>query len=100
SARTTQRATTGRPSGSDTTASCDSPPITSAVPSPPSATGRARPSAPPRAKPSAISAAASTAETTPFRLAGHASASTFGFLGGRFHLVRLLRHVAQRRKRQ
>src|SRR4051794_25187220 len=100
SARTGQRATIGRPSGSETIASCASPPITSAVPSPPSATGSATASAPPRSSPSASSAAASTAETTPLRLAGHASARTLVLLGGGLHLGRILRHLAQHRDRQ
>src|SRR5262245_24714745 len=77
-----------------------SPPITCAVPSPPSATGSATASAPPRSSPSTRRAAASTAETTPLRLAGHASARTLVFLGSGLQLGRLLRHLAQRRDRQ
>src|SRR5262249_17000935 len=100
SSRTTHCATIGRPSGSETLASCTSPPITSAVPSPPSATGSAAASAPPPSSPSTRSLAASTAVTTPFRLAGHASARTLVFLGSGLELLRLLRHLAQRRDRE
>src|SRR5581483_5855973 len=75
-------ASTGRPSGSGTRAARHSPPsaacTTSHSPSPPSATGSASASTPPRSRPRVSSSAAWRAERTPLRLAGDASASTFG----------------------
>src|SRR5207244_13404608 len=89
-----QRARTGRPSGSDTTIVRQMPPSAactiSAVPSPPSATGARAASIPARANPAAMHAAASTAERTPLRLAGDASAGTFGLAFGQL-LDRLFR---------
>src|SRR5215204_3076419 len=98
-----QRAMIGRPSGSETVASRQSPPSvgasTSSVPSPPSATGSS--TAPP--SPSARAAAASRAERTPLRLAGHASAFTRRrrpeLLDDRL-LRFLVRHPAQRLERE
>src|SRR5262249_58205895 len=72
----------------------------SAAPAPPWAPGSAAAAAPPRWSPSRRSLAASTAVTTPFRLAGHASARTLVFLGSGLELLRLLRHLAQRRDRE
>src|SRR6266487_2636263 len=75
-----QRATRGRPNASATSTSRHSPPSaacsTSSVPSPPSATGSWSTSAHER-NPSASAAAASRADSTPLRLAGHASARAF-----------------------
>src|SRR5205823_1669677 len=70
---------TGRPNGSETRAARHSPPSercrTDAVPSPPSATGRAAASTPwTRRSPRTRRAAASTGPRTPLRLAGHARA--------------------------
>src|SRR2546427_1329851 len=76
-----QRATRGRPNASVTGVSRHSPPSaayrTSSVPSPPSATGSSSTSAHER-KPSDRAAAAARADSTPLRLAGHASARAFG----------------------
>src|SRR5439155_327246 len=79
---------------------------TSSVPSPPSATGSSSASAHVR-RPSARAPAASRAERTPLRLAGHASARASG-IGGllrrprTFRNLRLrrVRHHAQHRERQ
>src|SRR5213078_3657846 len=67
----------GRPNASCTgTRRSSRAPSTSAVPSPPSAIGHSSASEPAAAKPRARKSAASRAERTPLRLAGHASART------------------------
>src|SRR5882724_1503229 len=102
-----QRATRERPKASGTSASCHSPPSvecsTSRVPSPPSATGSSSTSAHER-NPSARAAAASRADRTPLRLAGHASTRALLGIRGRLLLrgLRLcdVRHYPEHRDRK
>src|SRR5439155_18064720 len=102
-ASSSQRALRERPNASGTSASRHSPPSTacstSSVPSPPSATGSSSTAAHER-NPSASAAAASRADRTPLRLAGHASARAF-FIRDRLLLrglrLRCVRHHPQHR---
>src|SRR5437868_2141445 len=87
--------TARRPAPPSTVAVPPTPTITAAGPAESTATRSS-----PRPRLAASSAAASTAETTPLRLAGHASARTLVLLGGGLHLGRILRHLAQHRDRQ